>query len=116
MVSKRTAAIVTALITLGLVGGAYFFASVLASRQQDQARVLAGQVAKLQRAVLASCGAASDIGSAPLSSPGSRPPSKLAIQFVADERAQWHKLGCPGRLPVQPGLLHWATVYHIPVK
>jgi len=70
------------------------------------------QLAALRRAVLASCAFAADIGSVPV--PDRPRPSKLGVQLVADSRAQWRELGCPGRLPVPPGFAHWALVYHLP--
>lgn len=82
--------------------------------QDAQARELAGQVAKLQRAVLSSCAFNADLGSAPIViQPGGKA-SELGVSIVADSRAQWRQLGCPGRLPPpQPSFTRWARYYHL---
>ena len=101
-------------LSLLLAGGDYFLGATQAAHLRAQARVLAAQVARLQAAVLASCDFAADLGTAPL--PAAPKPGKLGVKLVADSRAQWRKLDCPGSLPVPPGFAHWATVYHLPAK
>jgi hypothetical protein len=72
------------------------------------------EVHGLRTAVLASCAFAADLGGAPVTTqPGIRP-SRLGISIVADSRAQWHHLGCPGRLaPPAPSFVKWARFYHL---
>jgi len=68
--------------------------------------------ATLRSQLLASCAFARDLGSVPL--PASPRPSKLGVSIVADSRAQWRTLRCPGELPPpSPGLRHWAAFYHL---
>lgn len=71
------------------------------------------EVGKLRAAVLASCAFAADLGSAPL--PATGKVAKLGVSIVADSRAQWRKLGCPGHLaPPGPGFVRWARYYRLP--
>ena len=70
-----------------------------------------GYVAQLQTQLQATCAFARDLGSASL--PASPKPSKLGVSIVADSRAQWRTLRCPGTLPPAPGLAHWAAAYHL---
>jgi hypothetical protein len=84
---------------------------------RGQAAVIArlnAAIAQLRRQQLAACNAAADLGSVPL--PRRPVPSKLAVSLVTDNRAQWHGLGCPGSLPVPPGLAEAAARYHVPVN
>jgi len=97
-VKGRYPFVVLAILALLLSGGNYFFTNT--------------EVGKLQTSVLASCAFAADIGTVPI--PAKPRPSKLGVQLVADSRAQWRKLGCPGSLPVPPGFARWAAVYHLP--
>jgi len=89
-------------------------AALLLAVHYDNVQQAAGQreVARLQTAVLASCAFAADLGTVPL--PPEPKPSKLGVQLVADSRAQWRKLGCPGSLPVPSGFARWAAYYHLP--
>ena len=75
---------------------------------------LAQAVGKLQTALLASCAFAADVGSVPI--PPRPVPSKLGISLVADSRAQWRELHCPGNLPAPPGFARWAAFYDLPDK
>jgi hypothetical protein len=80
-----------------------------------QARVQAATIAQLRAQLLASCGFAADIGGAPL--PAAPRPSKLGVSIIADSRAQWLALRCPGSLPPpSPGLVKWGPYYHKPVS
>ena len=78
------------------------------------ARVQDGTIAQLRTQLLAACGFAADIGTAPI--PDRPVPGRLGIKIVTDSRGQWHALHCPGSLPVPPGLAKWAAHYHIPVE
>lgn len=71
-----------------------------------------GYVAQLQTQLQAACGFAHDLGGVSL--PASPKPSRLGVSIVADSRAQWRELRCPGTLPPAPGLAHWAKVYGLP--
>jgi hypothetical protein len=77
----------------------------------------ASEVGKLRAAVLASCAFAADLAGAPIvTSPPVRP-SKLGVTIVADSRAQWRNLGCPGHLaPPAPSFVKWARFYHLPAS
>lgn len=98
--AKRAVAVLFVL-TLTLTAGNLFFTS--------------SEVGALRSAVLASCAFASDLGSVPV--PALPRPSKLGISLVADSRAQWRKLGCPGHLPPpQPSFVHWARYYRLPAS
>lgn len=70
---------------------------------------------ELQREVLAGCAFSRDIGTAPVTpAPGSRAPSRLAIEIVVHSRQAYYGRDCPGHLPPpSPQLVHWAKVYHI---
>jgi hypothetical protein len=83
-------------------------------RTQDaQSGLLAGQVRKLETAVLASCAFAADVGTVPL--PAAPKPSRLGVSLIADSRLQWRELGCPGSLaPPTPSFTHWARYYGLP--
>jgi len=72
------------------------------------------EVSQVRSAVLASCAFAADVGSAPIVvAPGGKAP-ELGVSIVADSRAQWRRLGCPGRLaPPQPSFAKWARYYHL---
>ena len=71
------------------------------------------EVGALRAAVLASCAFAGDLGSAPFPATGTV--SKLGVSIVADSRAQWRALSCPGHLaPPQPSFVRWARYYHLP--
>jgi hypothetical protein len=73
----------------------------------------AGEAARLRAGVLASCAFAADLGGAPF--PASAKVSKLGVSIVADSRAQWRHLGCPGHLaPPAPSFVKWARFYHLP--
>lgn len=112
------------LVTIGLNAGNLFFTNTETGhlrtviRTQDaQARELAGQVAKLQRAVLSSCAFAADVGSAPVAAGPGGKASELGVSIVADSRAQWRQLGCPGHLPPpQPSFAKWARYYHLDAR
>ena len=75
----------------------------------------ASEVGKLRAAVLSECAFAADVGSAPVAvAPGGKA-SELGVSIVADSRAQWRKLGCPGHLaPPQPSFSRWARYYRLP--
>lgn len=83
-------------------------------RQDRQATVQAATIGQLRAQQLAACAFAADVGSVPL--PASPRPSKLGVSLIADSRAQWRKLHCPGQLPVPPGLAKWAAYYHVPAR
>ena len=74
----------------------------------------AHEVNQVRDAVLASCAFADDVGSAPVAvAPGGKA-SELGVSIVADSRAQWRRLGCPGHLaPPQPSFVRWARYYHL---
>lgn len=73
------------------------------------------EVGQLRAAVLASCAFAADLGSAPVVTGPSVKASRLGVTIVADSRAQWRKLGCPGHLaPPGPGFAKWARYYRLP--
>jgi len=75
----------------------------------------ASEAAKLRAGVLASCAFAADLGGAPF--PATGKVSKLGVSIVADSRAQWRHLGCPGHLaPPAPSFVKWATYYHLPAN
>lgn len=88
-----------------LTGAAAFAAAVI------YANVTEGQLRQQQ---LAGCAFAADIGTLPVT--GTPRPSRLAVSLVADSRAQWRGLHCPGTLPVPPGLERWAAYYHLSGK
>jgi hypothetical protein len=97
------------------------YATVTAHRQDAQQRAqdatiarLDAATAQLRRQQLASCAGAADLGSIPLAD--KPPPSRFVIRLLTDNRGQWHELGCPGALPVPPGLAKWAAHYGIPVN
>lgn len=75
----------------------------------------ASEVHGLRAAVLASCAFAADLGGAPVvTAPGGKA-SRLGVSIVADSRAQWRHLGCPGHLaPAAPSFARWARFYHLP--
>ena len=115
---------VISLVTLALAGANLFFTNTQVGhlravvRTQDaQASELSGQVAKLQRAVLSSCAFNADLGGAPIvTGPGGKA-SELGVSIVADSRAQWRQLGCPGHLPPpQPSFTRWARYYHLDAR
>lgn len=88
------------------------YANSTAARQDAQARAQAATIAQLQTQLQAACGFARDLGSVPL--PGKPRPSRLGVSLLADSRAQWRALRCPGELPPpSPGLAHWAAYYHL---
>jgi len=96
----RRAAAVLVLLTLALAGSNLFFT--------------ASEAAKLRAGVLASCAFAADLGGAPFPSSPAKV-SRLGVAIVADSRAQWRHLGCPGQLaPPQPSFVRWARYYHLP--
>ena len=66
---------------------------------------------QLRTQLQAACGFAHDLGTATL--PASPRPSRFGVSLVADARAQWRALRCPGDLPVPPGLARWAAYYHL---
>lgn len=73
------------------------------------------EVSSLRAAVLASCAFAADLGSAPVTAAPGTKASELGVSIVADSRAQWRQLGCPGHLaPPSPSFTHWARIYHLP--
>jgi hypothetical protein len=76
----------------------------------------AGEVGQLRGAVQSECAFAADVSSAPVVTAGvSARPSKLGVSIVADSRAQFRRLGCPGRLaPPQPSFTRWARYYGLP--
>lgn len=74
----------------------------------------AHQISQLERQQQASCAFAADVGSVPL--PDSPRPSKLGVSLVADSRAQWRELHCPGVLSPSPGLTKWAAYYELPAS
>lgn len=85
--------------------------------QDAQAREMAGQVAKLQRAVLSSCAFAADVGSLPVTVPPGAKASELGVSIVADSRSQWRQNGCPGHLaPPQPSFVRWAHYFHLDAR
>jgi len=90
------------------------YASMAAHRQDAQQRTQDKTIAQLRRQLLASCDSTADLGSIPL--PASPPPSRIAVKLITDNRAQWFANGCPGSLPVPPGLAAAATRYGIPVN
>ncbi len=95
----RRAVAVLAVLMLTLGAGDLFFT--------------ASEVKSLRAAVLASCAFAADLGGAPF--PAAPRPSKLGVTIVADSRAQWRHLGCPGKLaPPAPSFVTWARFYHLP--
>lgn len=74
------------------------------------------EVGRVRAAVVASCGFAAALSSAPLAvNPKTGKASLLAVKIVADSRAQWLGLGCPGRLPPpSPSFVKWAKAYGQP--
>lgn len=77
----------------------------------------ASEVDRVRGAVLASCAFAADVGSAPVAvAPGGKA-SELGVAIVADSRAQWRRLGCPGHLaPPQPSFIRWARYYGLDAR
>lgn len=75
----------------------------------------AREVDQLRTAVVASCGFAADLASAPVVAGPTGKASQLGVKIVSDSRVQWHGLGCPGVLaPPAPSFVKWAKVYHLP--
>lgn len=77
----------------------------------------ASEVDRLRGTVLASCAFASDVGSAPVAAGPGGKASELGVSIVADSRAQWRRLGCPGHLaPPEPSFVKWARYYHLDAR
>ena len=75
----------------------------------------AREVDQLRAAVQSECAFAADVGNAPVTGPNVSRPSKLGVSLVADSRAQFRRLGCPGHLPLpQSAFVRWARFYHLP--
>jgi hypothetical protein len=115
--------IAVAALTVGAAsfGASVIYANVTAGRLATQARVqdktiarLNATIAQQRRQLLASCNAAADLGTVPL--PAKPPPSRFAVKIVTDNRAAWYGNGCPGSLPVPPGLAVAAARWHVPVN
>lgn len=88
----------------------------LSARSVNDIRV---QQLKLHAAVLNLCQFNADLGNAAASpvtlNPMTHKASPLGIQILADSRAAWRGLGCPGRLEApSPSFSHWARAYHLP--
>jgi hypothetical protein len=91
------------------IGGANLYWT---SREVGQQRTTTDQ---LRTAVVASCGFAADLASAPVVAGPTGKASQLGVKIVSDSRVQWRGLGCPGHLaPPQPSFVKWAKVYHLP--
>lgn len=74
---------------------------------------------RLHAAVLKLCQFNADLGNAaadPVTlNPATHKASELGIQILADSRAAWRGLGCPGALQApSPSFTHWAREYHLP--
>src|SRR5258707_12749320 len=97
-------ALAVAMLVTGLasVAASVIYANVTAASQAAQSRVQDATIAQLRAQQLAACAFAADVGTVPL--PDAPRPSRLGVSIVADSRAQWRGLHCPGTLPPSPGL------------
>jgi hypothetical protein len=93
------------LILVLIMGGANLLATYL-------------QVHTVRAAVQAECHFNYDLGGVPITvNPATRKASVLGVKIVADSRAAWRGLGCPGLLPSpSPSFAHWARYYHLPAS
>lgn len=79
------------------------------------------QQARLHAAVLKLCQFNADLGDAaadPVTlNPATHKASELGIQILADSRAAWRGLGCPGHLRhPSPSFIRWARAYDLPAN
>lgn len=100
----RYAALGLLLLTL-LTGGANLLATYL-------------QVGTVRAAVKAECHFNYDLAGVPIAvNPSTGKASVLGVKIVADSRAAWRGLGCPGTLPPpSPSFMKWALYYHLPAR
>lgn len=100
----RWAAIGLLILTL-ITGGANLLATYL-------------EVSAVRGAVKAECHFNYDLGGVPITvNPATGKASVLGVKIVADSRAAWRGLGCPGRLPSpSPSFVKWALYYHLPAN
>ncbi|HEV2376226.1 MAG TPA: hypothetical protein VGS19_29160 [Streptosporangiaceae bacterium] len=105
----RYAAVGLLLLTL-LTGGANLVATYL------QVQAVRHTVQAVGHASEAQCKFDYDLSGVPISiNPATGQASLLGVKIVADSRAAWRGLGCPGRLArPSPSFVKWARFYHLP--